>query len=114
MHRQGQIVPCLNSGHNTYRFFRTIKRIPPPHPPEKLPKFLMVAVLQYVCGCTKQNRLCCAVGRTLTVLNTAGEAERHFGPPPKEEVMRGCKNENKELQTFEKPAVFLRVLLNDD
>jgi hypothetical protein len=27
--------------------------------------------------------------------------------------MRGCKNENKELQKFEKRAVFLRVLLND-
>jgi hypothetical protein len=94
-----------------YRFFLTIKRIF--FPLENLPKILMVAVLPYVCSSTKQTRLSCTVGCTLTVLNTAGAAERRFGPPPKEEVMRGCKNESKGLQKFEKRAVFLRVLLND-
>jgi len=73
----------------------------------------MVAVLLYVCNCTKQTRLSYIVGCTLTVLNTGGAAERRFGLPPNEEVIRGCKNENKELQKFEKRSVFLRVLLND-
>ena len=93
-----------------YLYFRTIKRYF--FPLDKLPKMLMVAVLQYARCCTKQKRLSCTAGCTLTVSNTVGEAERRFGPPPNEEVMRGCKNENKELKKFEYRAVFLRVLLN--
>jgi hypothetical protein len=73
----------------------------------------MVAVLQSARCCAKQKRLSCTAGCTLAVLNTVGEAERHFGPPSNEEVMRGFEKENKELQKFEKRAVFLRVLLND-
>jgi len=76
-------------------------------------KFVLLLFCSTFAAVQRQKRLSCTVGCTLTVFNTAGEAEGRFGPPPKEEVMRGCKNENKEIQKFEKHAVLLRVLLND-